>query len=244
MTPHPSIGVTARATTASDDDVGLLRRAAAPVGFGVAVVILVIAGRGVLATPPMHGFGDWLDAHGAAVAAMAIVRLAALGAAAWMFVFSTVVVVARAVGAVALADLVESAVPPSVRRALAIAAGLGAVTVPAAGLLGDGPATTPDAVQLVDAVPRSTVTMSLLEAAPTPVAAPVVDDDAWTVSAGDSFWSIADEVLGEHLGRPPTDVEVAPYWRTLIDANRDNLLTADPNLLVPGQVLTVPAPGA
>jgi hypothetical protein len=219
------------------------RRALAPVGFGVAVIALIVAGRGELGPPPMHDLGGWLDDRGAVVATVAVLRLAALGAAAWMFVFSTVVVVARAVGAMAFADLVESAVPPSVRRALAVAAGIGAVGVPAAGLLGDPARPTQEAIELIDAT-ESTVTMSLLEPAPPPAPAPApAPPDGWTVTAGESFWSIAEELVAEGLGHPPSDDEVAPYWRALIDANRDRLVvTADPDLIVPGQVLTLPDP--
>ena len=32
----------------------------------------------------------------------------------------------------------------------------------------------------------------------------------WTVAPGESFWSIAEELLADHLGRPPTDAEMRP----------------------------------
>jgi len=64
-----------------------------------------------------------------------------------------------------------------------------------------------------------------------------------TVVAGDSFWRIAEAVVGARLGRPPSDAEVAPYWVDLIDANRDRLVhPGDPDLLLPGQVLRLPPP--
>lgn len=256
-----------------------LRRAATPLGFGLAVVVLVVAGRGPLGTPPVHDLGGWLEARGAVVATVAVARLAALGAAAWMFVLTAVIAVARAVGAVALAEVVETAVPSSVRRALAVAAGIGAVGVPAAGLVAPAGPPGAEAVQLVDRpAGPSTVSMALLGPAPaepaadpaaepvaaapdepvaTPVAVPLAPDpdpdpgpavdlaapdDRWTVTAGDSFWSIAEEVVGESLGRPPTDAEVGPYWRAIVEANRDRLVSGDPDLLVPGQVLSVPDP--
>lgn len=64
--------------------------------------------------------------------------------------------------------------------------------------------------------------------------------DTWRVEAGDSFWSIATEVVAELLGRPPGDAEVAPYWAELVEANRDRLATGDPDLIYPGQDLHLP----
>lgn len=69
----------------------------------------------------------------------------------------------------------------------------------------------------------------------------------WTVRRGECFWSIADDALAHALGRAPSDAEVVPYWRAMIQANRH--LLADPanaDLIYPGQVFAVPpvpAPG-
>lgn len=71
---------------------------------------------------------------------------------------------------------------------------------------------------------------------------PVTDRDEHVVRAGDSFWSIA-EGLVRDAGREPTDAEVAPVWLALIAANRDRLAVVDdPDLLLPGQRLTVDVP--
>lgn len=72
--------------------------------------------------------------------------------------------------------------------------------------------------------------------APTPTA-----ERSVTVAAGDSFWSIAQQSVRNHLGRTPTDVEVLEPWLALIDLNRGRLLDpADPDLLHPGQLLRLP----
>lgn len=87
-----------------------------------------------------------------------------------------------------------------------------------------------------------------LPAGATPAAAAADDDPAdpageWDVESGDHFWHIAEQTLLEAWGRPPTDREIAPYWRQLIDANRDRLRPpGDPDLIHPGQHLTIPAP--
>lgn len=64
--------------------------------------------------------------------------------------------------------------------------------------------------------------------------------DVWSVEPGESFWSIATEVLADRWGRPPSDGEVTPYWRALVEANADRLVTGDPDLLYAGQVLVLP----
>lgn len=62
------------------------------------------------------------------------------------------------------------------------------------------------------------------------------------VRPGDHLWGIAEEQVALRLGRAPTDREVHGYWRALIDANRDRLVVpGDPDLIMPGQVLTLPS---
>lgn len=74
---------------------------------------------------------------------------------------------------------------------------------------------------------------------------PIVTADAspaaWTVDAGDHFWGIAERLLSAAHGRPADDVEIAPYWRLLVEVNRDRLVDPDnPDLLFEGQELRVP----
>jgi hypothetical protein len=62
--------------------------------------------------------------------------------------------------------------------------------------------------------------------------------DTWIVEAGDSFWSIAEDVVGSGDERA-----VERYWRTLIDANRSRLADPEnPGLLMPGQELVLVPP--
>jgi nucleoid-associated protein YgaU len=63
------------------------------------------------------------------------------------------------------------------------------------------------------------------------------------VKPGECFWSIAEDVLTRHLGHVPTDAEIVPYWRRLIEANRTELAHHDnPDLIFPAQVFVLPAP--
>ncbi len=79
--------------------------------------------------------------------------------------------------------------------------------------------------------------------APAPVPAPAqVAGETWRVQPGECFWSIAEDVLTRSRNRPPSDAEIVPYWRALIEANRAALADrANPDLVFPGQVFTVPA---
>jgi nucleoid-associated protein YgaU len=54
------------------------------------------------------------------------------------------------------------------------------------------------------------------------------------VARGESLWTIAEEALGTQ-----DPVRVARYWHRIHRTNRD-VIGADPNLLLPGQHLTLP----
>jgi nucleoid-associated protein YgaU len=52
---------------------------------------------------------------------------------------------------------------------------------------------------------------------------------------------VAEAELGRRLGRVPTDEETDPYWRALVEANRDRLVDPDnPDLIFSGQQLVLP----
>jgi nucleoid-associated protein YgaU len=62
------------------------------------------------------------------------------------------------------------------------------------------------------------------------------------VEPGDHLWKISEAELARRLGRSAGPDEVAPYWLTVIDANRDSLHSGDPDLIYPGELITLPAP--
>lgn len=66
--------------------------------------------------------------------------------------------------------------------------------------------------------------------------------DTWTVAPGESFWSIAADVVAGRVGHRPSDEEVARYWVALVRANAGRLpVPGDPDLLFAGDVLVLPA---
>lgn len=77
--------------------------------------------------------------------------------------------------------------------------------------------------------------------APAPAPAPAVRTHV--VVPGEHFWSIAESVLHDAWGRSASVAEVTPYWRTLVEANRDRLRDrGNADLVFPGQEFVVPAP--
>lgn len=61
------------------------------------------------------------------------------------------------------------------------------------------------------------------------------------VMPGDNMWLLAERRLGDLLGRPAADHEIAPYWLAVIGANKDRIRSGDPDLIFPGEVLVLPA---
>ncbi len=70
---------------------------------------------------------------------------------------------------------------------------------------------------------------------------------SWRVEQGDHLWRISEEILEQAWGRSVTDVEIAPYWADVVEANRQHLISPgdDPNLIYPDQrfeILLPPVP--
>ncbi len=80
-------------------------------------------------------------------------------------------------------------------------------------------------------------------AAGPPAGAPIAAG-VWVVQPGQSFWSIAEAVVGSTGGESAADLAaVASYWSRLIAANQHHLpVPGDPNLLFVGDRLVLPLP--
>jgi len=237
-----------------------LRAAAWLAGLLAAGLLLRALGEGALAAPPLGSPGalvSWVEAREPITALVALVRLVAELAVWYVLGVSALHVAAgvlRRRGAHRLADALAL---PAVARLVKGGLGLGlvaATTVQPSGAAtppGHGTATmTPAPTRS----PSATATMApttgtaTMQPVPAPAPAPApppptaaVVATTWTVAPGESFWSIAEEVLADAWGRPATDAEVDPYWRTLVERNRARLADPDdPDLLHPGQVLDLP----
>jgi hypothetical protein len=49
--------------------------------------------------------------------------------------------------------------------------------------------------------------------------------------------------MDRQLGRTAAPEEVTPYWGSMIELNRASLLSGDPDLIYPGEVIALPRPG-
>jgi hypothetical protein len=81
-------------------------------------------------------------------------------------------------------------------------------------------------------------------APPLPPARPLPQEtpSTITVQPGESFWSIAEDLVALRLGHRPTDEDVIGPWLDLIERNVDVLADpGEPDLLLPGAVLRLPA---
>lgn len=82
-------------------------------------------------------------------------------------------------------------------------------------------------------------------ASPAPIPSPASQQTTRTVTVkeGDHFWGTAEQALKQAWGRPPTDEEITPYWRIVVQANLERLLPPhDPDLIYPGQQFVLPTP--
>lgn len=89
--------------------------------------------------------------------------------------------------------------------------------------------------------------VAMAEPAATPNYLPIALETNGPVSVvvekGDHLWSISAHHLEESLTRPPSSSEITPYWRDVIEANRDRLRSGDPNLIYPGETVIMPDAG-
>lgn len=73
------------------------------------------------------------------------------------------------------------------------------------------------------------------------VAAHVSVEQTYEVEQGDHLWSIAEEILMHRTGRAIVpDHEIARFWHQLIGLNLGSLRSGDPDLIYPGEMLTIP----
>lgn len=238
-------------------------------GLVATIAMLSAAGHGTVAAPPISSvtaLDHWMERVGSGAAFLALVRLGAL-ALAWYLLGATVLALTAAATRSHVLDRLRRAltIRPA-RQLVAVVLGLtlAAGPVATAGMAAADDTNTPITMVLLDRpleLPPSTTIPSAptttLEPTTTTVTAPPAPDSpapadvappdpvatdglTWRVAPGDNLWSIARRVLQGASGEDPSAAEIAPYWRTLIAANRATLRSGDPNLIFPGEVLTLP----
>lgn len=61
------------------------------------------------------------------------------------------------------------------------------------------------------------------------------------VVRGDNLWCIAQTHIERTVGADVPTADVAAYWRVVIDANRGELISGDPDLIYPGEMVFLPS---
>ncbi len=227
-------------------------------GLAAVGAALIALGRGPLAAPSPSHLGTWLSRSDGVVVALTMLRLVGFALTSWAFVVVALTALAGPDSRRA-SRLLVAITTPAVRQAARAACGLGlastiAIATLAAPAGADGARPTggtrapPTAtIERAPDDPPATATITPEADAPAssgttpsqeaPSATDHTGSGAWRVRPGDHLWSIAAATLAADLGRPPTDAEVAPYWVRVVAANPQ---LVDPDLILPGQVITVP----
>lgn len=236
--------------------------AAAALGLGA-------LGSGALSAPDLTSPGTWpawAAERTPVEAAFAVLRLVVVVLAWYLLAVTVLAVVARAGSAGRLVGVADVVTLPLVRRMVQGAVGAGLVGAAVAGVGASQAASEAPSVrtmadvrlaapalgdplggEVVRGMPADAETeppaMHRLpheEEATAPSTAAVPQ---WEVAPGDHLWSVAARLLQESWGRAVTDDEVAPYWRTVVEANADRLVEpSNADLIFPGQILAVPTP--
>ena len=161
-----------------------------------------------------------------------VIGMVAFALAAYLLLLIVVAAVSRILGA---PHALRAITPAMLRPFVGMIAGA-SLSVPMAAVAQTTSTSPPVVMHRVTDRPAPTP-------APAPASAPAVRTHV--VVPGEHFWSIAESVLHDAWGRNASVPEVTPYWRALVEANRDRL--RDPHnadLVFPGQEFVVPAPPA
>ncbi len=186
----------------------------------------------------------WLREAGGAAAAFAIVRVGALAVAGYATLLGVLGTLARATRAAALSRIVLRLALPTLRPLVAPAAAITisiASALPAAAQGRGEPSRPAPVMQMIGPAasepPVMTFVITPPAAAETPEPAPA------TLHRGPGRHVLVDRRPDASCRRAhdPDDGAIIPYWRSLIDANRDRLRARDePDLIFPGQVFVLP----
>ena len=206
-------------------------------------------------------WGAWVRLTPTEDAIAAFVWLAAVACALWLTGSTLVYAVARASRVPALIRSVEWMTLPAIRRVTERA--LGAVLVAAtmtatpvwaeppppflAAVDHDEPLLPPGLIGPVSPVPEQNPDPAGSTGVPHREEPPDAGVEATTevvkVRSGDNLWVISRRHLTGALGRLPADDEIAPYWREVIDRNRPHLISGNPDLIYPDEVIRLPPTG-
>lgn len=100
--------------------------------------------------------------------------------------------------------------------------------------------TTGDAFVIEHRIPPLPAPLSTGPTATPNAASALAQNQHYTVVSGDNLWTIAAHHISDTTAVEPDASKITAYWLELIAANRDTLRSGDPNLIFPGEVLSLP----
>jgi len=188
---------------------------------------------------------EWWSSVGTGPAAMMIATALAVVVAAYLTLVGAISLAASLASLTGRFRLFgriwNSVTGPGVKRLLTVGAIVAASAGPATAA---SPGETPPPIVLVDlgpvdGLPGGTNPTPAVDTVPDiAVAAPPVTN-VWIVKPGDHLWRIAEQTLGSITDDTPSVGAVTRYWRRLIAENFASS-DLDPDLIVPGQIVTLP----
>lgn len=221
---------------------------------------LLLLGKAPWLSIGWSGLGTWLRVTPADDAIAAFVWLAALGCTIWLTGSTLFYLAARAVRVPKLIRAAGWVTVPSIRRMAdwALATVLVVATATATPVRADSP---PPLVVAVDhdgsLLPPGLTGPVPIEpergsgpAGPGDAPFPAFPEppggrstESVKVRAGDNLWVICRRHLTGVLGHRPANAEIAPYWRTVIERNQADLISGNPDLIYPGEMIELPPIG-
>ncbi len=203
-----------------------------------AVAAVALHALGTLPWLQIEPSTTWLQVTPTEEVVAAVARVAALAVVYWYLASSVLYLLARLtrhartirVAALVTAAPVRRLVDGAVAGVLAV----GLLAPPAVAADHHPAVTTPTPV----AETVSTRYLPFDLPAPRPPADPPPTTSGWTevvVAPGDNLWRIAARRLDD-------DGPVAPYWRKVVEENRDRIRSGDPDLIYPGEIIRLPPP--
>lgn len=191
--------------------------------------------------------GLWLARVPPEDALVAAARLVALAAAYWLLASTLAYVLARASRLPAAVQALEWATLPAVRRladrALAVALAGSSMMVGLPAVATAAPVVVPPALGSPDDLPGALAAPAAGEAAggDEQVAEPAQlgVEEPYVVVRGDNLWAIAAADL-TRLGRATGVGDIRRHWQRIIERNRHDLRSGDPDRIYPGETIALP----
>jgi hypothetical protein len=204
--------------------------------------------------------GEWLQSNLFTDVIAAIARVGALAGCYWLLASSALYLVASLTRQAAVIRSVAWATLPAMRRwtdrAITSSALVTTLSLPVAAAWATGDEVKPGYVPIPAGTEQTTTTTTMATSTTTTtIPAPTTSMPSRpdvspasratgaieiTVRSGDNFWRLAEARMREVVGRDPTDSEVAPYWREVVEANLGRIRSGNPDLIFPGEVVVMP----